>query len=161
MKNKSVAIITIKEAARMSKHGRERIAAWLERQAENLRSSGTNLGKRFTARYIYVALIGACLICAPLFFTGCASAPRTTEARVFDTYKSTYAAARAAYKAVVRLHVEKKLSDENRKKADAAWVQFNASFMIAFGAGTTDWSTAAPEQVQNLANQFLNLLKSL
>lgn len=106
-------------------------------------------------------LLALCLLGAPAL-TGCKSAtPRTTEAKVFDTTKSTYAAARAAYKAVVRLNIQGKLSDEKLKRADDAWVKFNSSFMLAFGAANTDWNSATPEPVQNLANQFLKLLNSL
>jgi hypothetical protein len=53
MKTKSAAIVTIKDAPKMSKRGRKAIAAWLRRQAVFLEQYGTKLSPRFTARYLY------------------------------------------------------------------------------------------------------------
>ena len=51
---KSAAIVTIKDAPKMSKQGRKNIAAWLRRQADMLVRSGTHYTNgRFTARYLY------------------------------------------------------------------------------------------------------------
>ena|SRR5690349_10777320 len=105
-----------------------------------------------------------CLIASLFIFTGasCPKAqPRTTEARMFDTCKSTYAAARAAYKATVKLHLTGQLSRENRLKADAAWLDFNGSFLITFEALNLDWKTATPEQLQQLSLNFMEFLRRL
>ena len=53
MKQKSAAIVTIKDAAKMSPKGRKDIANWLRRQAAFLERSADQLSSRFTARYLY------------------------------------------------------------------------------------------------------------
>ena len=53
MKEKSAAIVTIKNAQKMSARGRKSIANWLRQQARFLESNGDELASRFTARYIY------------------------------------------------------------------------------------------------------------
>jgi hypothetical protein len=50
---KSAAIVTIKDAPKMTKRGRKNIAAWLRRQAAFLEQHGNEFAGRFTARYIY------------------------------------------------------------------------------------------------------------
>jgi hypothetical protein len=52
-KEKSAAIVTIKDAAKMSPRGRRQIAAWLRRQAGFLERNADQLASRFTARYLY------------------------------------------------------------------------------------------------------------
>lgn len=92
-KEKSAAILTIKDAPNMSKRGRKSIADWLERQAGFLRRNGDQLSTRFTARYIYVAIIGACLICASLTFTGC----KTPRLEVGGVYAPTNSVGEVIY----------------------------------------------------------------
>jgi hypothetical protein len=53
MKSKSAAIVTIKDASKMSASGRKAVAAWLRRQASFLLSHSKQLSPRFTARYLY------------------------------------------------------------------------------------------------------------
>lgn len=52
-KAKSAAILTLKEAPKMTKRGREDIAAWLRRQASFLEKHADQLSDRFVARYLY------------------------------------------------------------------------------------------------------------
>lgn len=52
-KQKSAAILTIKDAPKMTVKGRREIAAWLRRQAQFLEGHGPELANRFTARYLY------------------------------------------------------------------------------------------------------------
>jgi hypothetical protein len=56
MKRKSAAIITIHDAPSMTKRGRTAIARWMRRQADFLERESKNLSRRFTARYLYLAL---------------------------------------------------------------------------------------------------------
>jgi hypothetical protein len=54
MKEKSAAVITIREPGRMSKRGRKAIAQWLRKQAEHFLKHGDQYSEtRFTARYLY------------------------------------------------------------------------------------------------------------
>ena len=54
VREKSAAVLTIKEPGRMSKRGRADIAAWLRRQASFLLKHGDRYSDtRFTARYLY------------------------------------------------------------------------------------------------------------
>lgn len=53
MKEKSAAVLTLKDAPSMTKKGRKDIALWLRRQAGFLEKHADKLSHRFTARYIY------------------------------------------------------------------------------------------------------------
>lgn len=70
MKEKSAAILTIKDAPNMSSRGRKSIVDWIRRQATLLEKNSKNISARFTARYLYrillVLLLPICLL------TGCA-----------------------------------------------------------------------------------------
>lgn len=92
--------------------------------------------------------------------TGCAT-NRTTEAKVFDSFKTTYNFAYHAYESYVRLVVQGKVTKENEAKADAAWNQFRSGFSIAFKAANLNWEAATPAEVTALANQFNALLQTL
>ena len=53
MKDKSAAILTVKDGHKMTRKGRKDIAAWLRRQASFLERHGDQFSGRFTARYLY------------------------------------------------------------------------------------------------------------
>ena len=53
VKDKSAAVLTIKDAPKMTTQGRKDIAAWLRRQATQLLKHGPLYADRFTGRYIY------------------------------------------------------------------------------------------------------------
>lgn len=52
-KDKSAAIITIKDPDKMDKRGRRAIAQWMRRQADFLETPGGKFSSRYTARYLY------------------------------------------------------------------------------------------------------------
>lgn len=52
-KDKSAAVVTIKDAGKMTKKGRREVAAWLRKTAETLTKYGDELAPTFRARYIY------------------------------------------------------------------------------------------------------------
>lgn len=53
MKTKTAAIVTIRDANKMTKKGRRAIAKWLRDRADDLIQHGDQLDKTFRARYIY------------------------------------------------------------------------------------------------------------
>lgn len=53
MKEQSAAILTIKEADKMTKPGRKAIAAWLRKQADFFQKHGDQYSRKYTARYLY------------------------------------------------------------------------------------------------------------
>ena len=53
MAMKSAALVTIKDAPKMTRRGRLAIAKWLRRQASLLEKYGEEFAGRFTARYWY------------------------------------------------------------------------------------------------------------
>jgi hypothetical protein len=53
MSEKSAAILTIKNAEKMTKKGRADIADWLRKQARFLTKHGDKYAKGFRARYLY------------------------------------------------------------------------------------------------------------
>lgn len=56
MTTKTVAVLTIHEAGKMTKEERKRIAAWLKSQAQQFEKHGDEYCKtRFRARYLYPA----------------------------------------------------------------------------------------------------------
>lgn len=52
-KDKSAAVITIKDAGKMTKKGRREVAAWLRKTADTLVKYGDELAPTFRARYLY------------------------------------------------------------------------------------------------------------
>jgi hypothetical protein len=50
---KSAAILTIKDADKMTKKGRENIAKWLRRNANNLEELGKDYVGNFRSKYLY------------------------------------------------------------------------------------------------------------
>ena len=52
-KDKTAAILTIKDAPKMNSKGRKRIAAWLRSRAALLEKHADLMATRFTSRYIY------------------------------------------------------------------------------------------------------------
>lgn len=50
---RSVAVVTIKDAGRMTKKGRKAIADWLRKHADDLEKLGDNYAPRFRGRYLY------------------------------------------------------------------------------------------------------------
>lgn len=52
--DRSAAIVTVKDADRMSVDGRKDIARWLRRQAGFLEKYGSEFAGTFRARYIFV-----------------------------------------------------------------------------------------------------------
>lgn len=53
MKEKSAAIVTIKDAGQMTRAGRKAIAEWLRNTARDLVKYGDQYDKGFRARYLY------------------------------------------------------------------------------------------------------------
>jgi len=49
---KTVAVLTIKEAGRMTAEGREELAEWLRAQADGVLAEGNNYADRFRARFL-------------------------------------------------------------------------------------------------------------
>lgn len=52
-KEKSAAIVTIRDADKMTKRGRRQIAMWLRQHAAWLEACGHEYSARFTGRYLY------------------------------------------------------------------------------------------------------------
>jgi hypothetical protein len=52
-KEKAAAVLTLKDADKMTAKGRRQIAAWLRKQADALQAEGNNYASRFRARYLY------------------------------------------------------------------------------------------------------------
>lgn len=51
-KDKSIAILTIRDAARMTERERQGIAKWLRAHADQILKEGPRYSKRFTGRYL-------------------------------------------------------------------------------------------------------------
>lgn len=52
MKEKSIATLTVHDAAKMTKKGRRNIIQWLKRQIETIENDSDKLDSCWTARYI-------------------------------------------------------------------------------------------------------------
>lgn len=52
MKEKSIATLTVHDAAKMTTKGRREIVKWLKRQIETIEDDSDKLASRWTARYI-------------------------------------------------------------------------------------------------------------
>ena len=97
---------------------------------------------------------------ASLTLTGCVT-PRTPEARVYDTFKTTYNAAYSSYESYCKLVVLGKVSKAEEAKVDAAWNDFRSAFTLSLRAASLNWSAATPAQVQKLAVDLNKLILSL
>lgn len=53
VKDKSAAILTIKDASMLTPTGRKALVAWLRKQAHFLDRHSSEYASRFTARYLY------------------------------------------------------------------------------------------------------------
>ena len=49
---KSAAVITVRDASKMTKRGKKQVAAWMRKHADMLEVEGHNYSRRFTGRYI-------------------------------------------------------------------------------------------------------------
>lgn len=109
---------------------------------------------------LLLALALTCAVVAPVTFTGCA-VTRTTEAVVFDSFKTTYNASYSAYTSWLELVVKGKVSKADEARVDKAWNDFRDAFSIAFQTASQNWSAATPEQVQRLADNLITLIRKL
>lgn len=53
MSERSAAVLTIKDADKMTPKGRKEVAAWIRQRADFLEKHGANLGPRFRTRYVF------------------------------------------------------------------------------------------------------------
>jgi len=111
-------------------------------------------------RTLKLLMVSVLLVAAPASFTGCVG-PRTTEAVVFDSFKTTYNAAYSAYTGWLELVVTGRASKADEARVDAAWNEFRAGFSLSFQAASNDWSAATPEKIQLLSEQLIRLIHSL
>lgn len=111
-------------------------------------------------RILAVALLLAFAPVAVVTQTGCAT-NRTTEAKVFDSFKTTYNFAYHAYEGYATLVVQGKVSKADEQKADDAWNKFRNGFKLAFQASSLDWNAITPAEVTLLANEFNRFILSL
>lgn len=98
----------------------------------------------------------------PVALTSCAvTPPRTPEAVVFDSFKTTYNAAYTAYTGWLELVVKGKVSKADEARVDTAWNDFRTGFSAAFQAASQDWNAASPERVQAMADILIKLIRGL
>lgn len=109
---------------------------------------------------IRLLLVVLFISCTPLYFTGCA-VQRTQQAAVHDTFRSTYSLARQAYESYLELVVRGKVPKAKELQADRSWNEFRRGFSIAFKASSNNWNASSPAKVQALADEFINLIRSL
>lgn len=164
---KTAAIVTIKDASKMSKRGRNQVAEWLERQAMFLRRNAKELGPLFRARYLYgkvkraalLVLVAVTLI-VPL--CGCPSIPeRTQAAKTWDTLHTVYNVPYQAYTAFLRRVVHGEIKPADVKRVDDAWRRFNDAFLVTLEASSLNWNAPAPESLQRLSTDLINLIKTI
>ena len=110
-----------------------------------------------TLRLLLVVLF---ISCTPAVFTGCTT-PRTQQAAVHDSFKTTYNVARQAYESYLELVVKGKVPRQKEMQADRAWNEFRRGFSIAFKAASNDWNASSPAKVQALSEEFINFVRRL
>lgn len=158
---KSAAVITIHDAPKMSKRGRNAIADWMERQAQFLRNNAKQLNHRFRARYIYVLMVALTLIVlAPgcKYFSGATSTP---EAVTFTSFKDVWDASYTAYFEFEKRVVQGKVSKADEAKADNAWNLFRASYKAAFKTANMSNGAPAPDDLLQAKSGLIKLLTTL
>lgn len=107
MKTRTAAIVTIKDAPRMTRKGRNHVANWLEEQAAFLRGNAAQLSRRFQARYLY-ALVALGLVWG---LSGCGTTPQARVQSVADIAQF------CAYNASEALLIEKPAAEPGLRLA--------------------------------------------
>ena len=114
-------------------------------------------------RFLFTSILALILTlaCVSQIFTGCKNPPRTHQAVVFDTFRTTYRGALQAYESWNELVIKGKVSEENRLKGDKAWNDFRAAFTLAMRTATGGMDATSTPQAQALANEFIALIRRL
>jgi hypothetical protein len=104
-----------------------------------------------------------CAVAISLGVVGCQtnSAPPTSEAIKFYSFKDTWTAAHAGYQAYCELVVLGKVSKADEAEIDAAWNQFRAGFTIALKAAQNDWNKVTPADVEQLKNDLITIILAI
>ncbi len=85
----------------------------------------------------------------------------TWQATVYLSFADTWAVTSAAYDGYCELAVQGKVSAADQKDIDEAWNKFRAAISVSFKAASRDWSAVTPEDVRQLSNDLIILIRSL
>jgi len=109
-----------------------------------------------------ILLLAICLALTPLTFTGCGTPKNaTTEAKVFNSLKTTYNTALSVYLTHLQGVVKRTTSKENEQKVDKAWNEFRLAMETAVISANGNWESATPEQIATLALNLITLIQRL
>jgi len=112
--------------------------------------------------YAKLIVVSVLLFLTPFAFTGCGTPKNaTTEAKVFNSLKTTYNTAKSAYLSHLQGVVNGTVSKENELKVDAAWNKFRLAMETAVISANGNWESATPEQIATLALNLITLIQRL
>lgn len=112
-----------------------------------------------TNRFALAVLVAVTLI-VPL--CGCPSIPeRTQAAKTWDTLHTVYNVPYQAYTAFLRRVVHGEIKPADVKRVDDAWRRFNDAFLVTLEASSLNWNAPAPESLQRLSTDLINLIKTI
>ena len=110
-------------------------------------------------KLFYLAILLGALAFAlmPVMVTGCAS--HTSEAKAFNSFRTTCDVTHSAYQAWCAKVVSGKVPPEREQQGDLAWNLFRSSFRRAFVAASQNWNAPVSTNVSLHKERFLNSIK--
>lgn len=118
--------------------------------------------KKFLARHFLVIALLAILPAMVLTESGCAYfKSQTTQAKVFYTFKDSWALAHTAYQGWSERVVLGKVTQEKSDKVDAAWNKYRAAFKTSFALATSNWSAITPASLAAAQAELISLITTL
>ena len=116
--------------------------------------------KRVLALVMSVSLLTLTLAIPVASCTGCV-AGISTQAKVYDSFRTTWNLSYNAYRSHCELVVQGKVSKFRETQVDAEWNTFRSGFKLALTAASQDWNAATPEAVRALSDRLILIIRGL
>jgi len=110
---------------------------------------------------IVQAITLSILLSLPIAFSpGCATTP-TAQAKVYNTFLTSWTVSKAAYDAWVEGVVNGEVSKDKEAKVDAAWNKYRLVFKATFNLSVGNWQAPTPETLAAAEAELISLIRSL
>lgn len=91
--------------------------------------------------------------------SGCKS-PQTTQAVVFNTFKTSWTVSKTAYDAWCERVVLGKVTTPREAQVDAAWNKYRLVFKTSFNLATANWSAPTPASLLAAQDELINVIRA-
>lgn len=107
------------------------------------------------------AICLSCLLALPVAFSpGCSTTP-TVQAKVYNTFLTSWTVSKAAYDAWLEGVVRGEVSHDKEAKVDAAWNKYRLVFKASFNLAVGSWQAPSPATLDAAEKELLALIRSL